>query len=72
MRMLFFCSVRLSIHCKGDRMFRKISPDLKSVIIRSVKYFLIILTLCIREEEILIQNNAYALFVYYTVFNINV
>jgi len=72
MRILPFCSIRLSIHCKGDRMSRKVSLDLKSVIIGALKYFLIILTLCITEEEIMIQNNVYAVFVYSSVFNLNV
>jgi hypothetical protein len=72
MRILSFCWVRLSIHCKGDRTSIKISLDLKSIIIGAVKYFLIILTLCITEEEIMIQNSAYAVFVYSSVFNFNV
>ena len=72
MRILSFCSVRLSIHCKGDRTSGKISLDLKSVIIGAVKYFLITLTLCIIEEGIMIQNVAYAVFVYSSVFNLNV
>jgi len=48
------------------------SLDLKSVVIEAVKYFLIILTLCITEEEIMIQNNAYAVFVYSSILNLNV
>jgi hypothetical protein len=72
MRILSICSVRSSIHCKGDRNARKISLDLKSAIIGAVKYFLIILTLCITEEEIMIQNNAYAVFVYCSVLNLSV